>query len=141
MSKTKTSLQTNYEQLKSITQAIEADYDKFNEKKVKASGQRMRNGLLNIKKLCDTLRKEIKQEMDDIPVKHRTNSPERKEEYKVITTKKDEVKEEKKDEVKEEKKDEVKEEIPPPPKLVRQNGEENNKTKKPKKPKKKTKSK
>lgn len=61
----------NYEMLKSLVNAMETDYKKFTDKKVKVSGNRVRNNLLNIKKLCDEIRKDIIIEMDKLPVKHR----------------------------------------------------------------------
>lgn len=61
----------NYEKLCSMVKAMETDHKKFNDKKVKASGNRMRNNLLNIKKLCDEMRKEILTDMEKIPTKHR----------------------------------------------------------------------
>jgi hypothetical protein len=64
----------NYENLKCLITALTQDYEKFNERKIKAAGQRVRNGLLNIKKLCDELRKQVKAEIVSIPVKHRTKS-------------------------------------------------------------------
>jgi hypothetical protein len=64
----------NYENLKCLITALTQDYEKFNERKIKAAGQRVRNGLLNIKKLCDELRKQVKSEIVSIPIKHRTKS-------------------------------------------------------------------
>ena len=61
----------NYENLKAVITSLTQDYEKFKEKKVKAAGQRVRNGLLNTKKLCDELRKQVKAEIVAIPVKHR----------------------------------------------------------------------
>ena len=65
----------NYENLKAVITALTNDYDKFKEKKVKAAGQRVRASLLNTKKLCDTLRKQVKEEINSIPIKHRSKSP------------------------------------------------------------------
>lgn len=64
----------NYENLKAVITALTQDYEKFKSKKVKAAGQRVRNGLLNTKKLCDQLRKQVKEEINSIPVKHRKSS-------------------------------------------------------------------
>ena len=61
----------NYELLKSCSKALCQDYEKFNNKKIKAAGQRTRNNLLNMKKLCDQLRKQILTEMQEIPIKSR----------------------------------------------------------------------
>lgn len=94
--------QENYEQLKSTIDALQVDFEKFQNKKVKAAGQRARNHLLTAKKLCDTLRKQIMTEMKAIPTRHRISDTESED------------------------KDDEKEEIPPsPPKLVRQVGGEN----------------
>ena len=61
----------NYKKLKAIVSAIDVDFEKFQNKKVKASGNRVRNNLLNVKKLCDELRKQIQNEMKKLPTKHR----------------------------------------------------------------------
>jgi hypothetical protein len=61
----------NYENLKAVITALTNDYEKFKQKKVKAAGQRVRASLLNTKKLCDTLRKQVKEEINSIPIKHR----------------------------------------------------------------------
>lgn len=63
----------NYNSIKSLVNSMDIDYKKFRDKKVKASGNRLRNNLLNLKKLCDEVRKEILIEMEKIPVKHRIN--------------------------------------------------------------------
>lgn len=63
----------NYENLKAVITALTNDYEKFKQKKVKAAGQRVRASLLNTKKLCDTLRKQVKEEITAIPIKHRNN--------------------------------------------------------------------
>lgn len=68
MSKT---CEENYQSLKAIVNAIDTDFKKFKLKKVKASGNRVRNNLLNIKKLCDELRKQIQEDIKAIPTKHR----------------------------------------------------------------------
>ena len=67
----------NYENLKAVITALTSDYEKFKQKKVKAAGQRVRASLLNTKKLCDTLRKQVKEEINSIPVKHRSKSPDK----------------------------------------------------------------
>ena len=61
----------NYETLKATAEAMTSDFEKFNSKKIKAAGQRVRSHLLIIKKLCDTLRKQIIADINDIPIKHR----------------------------------------------------------------------
>ena len=62
----------NYKDLQALIECLNIDVDKFNEKKVKAAGQRARNNLLNCKKLCDKLRKQIMVDLKDIPVKSRS---------------------------------------------------------------------
>jgi hypothetical protein len=47
------------EELKALVASVEADFGKFYEKGNKAAGTRVRNALLEIKKLADTTRKEI----------------------------------------------------------------------------------
>ena len=64
----------NYENLKAVITALTQDYEKFKSKKVKAAGQRVRNGLLNTKNLCDTLRKQVLTDIREIPIKHRSKS-------------------------------------------------------------------
>lgn len=64
----------NYDNLKAVITALTNDYEKFKKKKVKAAGQRVRASLLNTKKLCDTLRKQVKEEISSIPIKHRNKS-------------------------------------------------------------------
>jgi hypothetical protein len=68
----------NYKSLKAITEALDTDFTKFQGKKVKASGNRVRNNLLNIKKLCDVLRKQILADINEIPTKHRINTGDKK---------------------------------------------------------------
>lgn len=61
----------NYENLKALITSLNQDYEKFTQKKVKASGQRVRASLLNIKKLCDVLRKDVIKDIKEIPIKSR----------------------------------------------------------------------
>lgn len=61
----------NYELIKSIVSAIDQDFEKFNSKKIKIAGSRIRNNLLNCKKLCDKLRKQILNNIKELPIKHR----------------------------------------------------------------------
>ena len=61
----------NYDSLRSMVEAMNEDLKKFNIKKVKASGSRVRNNLLNCRKLCDKIRKQILADMKSIPVKRR----------------------------------------------------------------------
>lgn len=90
----------NYENLKAVITALTQDYEKFKSKKVKAAGQRVRASLLNTKKLCDIMRKQVIEDIRTIPIKHRNKSSDEE--------KSDE--EEKKEE--EKKEEEVKEELP-----------------------------
>ena len=62
----------NYEKLKSIVNTLDNDLKHYETKNVKASGQRSRAHLLSIKKLCDTMRKEIMVSIKATPVKSRT---------------------------------------------------------------------
>ena len=75
-SKELNSLEQNYEDFKSVVQMINNDYEKFHIKKVKVSGQRCRNNLLTCKKLCDSLRKNVLDEMKEMPVKSRNKKVE-----------------------------------------------------------------
>lgn len=61
----------NYDTLKAVIESLSQDFDKFESKKVKIAGQRVRNNLLNAKKLCDKMRKQIITEMKELPTKHR----------------------------------------------------------------------
>ena len=70
------SMEDNYKDLQAIIECLNLDFDKFKEKKVKAAGQRVRNNLLNTKKLCDKIRKQILEQIRDIPVRHRTSDSE-----------------------------------------------------------------
>ena len=70
------SMEDNYKDLQAIIECLNLDFDKFKEKKVKAAGQRVRNNLLNTKKLCDKIRKQILEQIRDIPVRHRTSDGE-----------------------------------------------------------------
>jgi hypothetical protein len=60
------------EKLKSMITALDQDYSKFTAKNVKVSGARLRNQLLDTKKLCDALRKQVLTKMKDLPVKKKT---------------------------------------------------------------------
>ena len=61
----------DYETLRSTIEALTMDYDKFREQKIKACGLRVRNNLLNCKKLCDKIRKQVLLDMKAVPVKAR----------------------------------------------------------------------
>lgn len=62
---------TTYDTLKATVEALNLDYEKFNEKRVKVAGARVRNNLLNCRKLCDKLRKHVLEDIRAIPTKHR----------------------------------------------------------------------
>jgi hypothetical protein len=70
------SIDENYKDLQALIECLNIDMDKFQKKNVKAAGQRARNNLLNTKKLCDILRKQIITEIKEIPVKHRITDDE-----------------------------------------------------------------
>ena len=74
----------NYETLKATADAMTSDFEKFNSKKIKAAGQRVRSNLLTIKKLCDTLRKQIITDIKDIPIKHRIDTDEETPEVETV---------------------------------------------------------
>jgi chromatin remodeling complex protein RSC6 len=83
MVKVKT-IDDNYDNLKAVILALDQDYEKFKTKKVKVAGARVRNNLLNCKKLCDTLRKQVLAQIKEIPIKHRSSkSSDDEEEEKV----------------------------------------------------------
>ena len=65
-------LKENYELLKSTVDSMNSDFEKFNNKKIKVAGSRFRNNLLNCKKLCDKLRKQVTENISTLPIKHRT---------------------------------------------------------------------
>jgi hypothetical protein len=50
----------NYNNLKAVIMALTQDYEKFKTKKVKVAGARVRNNLLNCKKICDIMRKQVR---------------------------------------------------------------------------------
>ena len=58
-----------YEELKSLVRSMEFEFKKFQLRKIKASGQRVRNTLLDIKKLCDKMRKDIQAEIKSMPTR------------------------------------------------------------------------
>jgi len=99
---TEKTMEENNKELVSTVEALNQDFQKFSQKKVKIAGARVRNNLLHCKKLCDKLRKQIQTEVKSIPTKHRIKGD----------VEVEEVKEEKPEEVKEEKPEEVKEEKP-----------------------------
>ena len=56
-----------YTELKSLITSIDFEYKKFKNKKVKSSGTRVRATLLDVRKLADSLRKEIQSEINAMP--------------------------------------------------------------------------
>ena len=90
----------NYENLKALITSLNQDYEKFTQKKVKASGQRVRASLLNIKKLCDVLRKDVIKDIKEIPIKSRKKKDdvveEETNEHEVRTKSEEQVQEEEK---------------------------------------------
>jgi hypothetical protein len=70
-------MEAKYQQLKSLVNCLDDDYKKFSERKIKVSGNRLRNSLLSCKKLCDELRKDIITEIKAIPVKKRGKAPQK----------------------------------------------------------------
>ena len=105
---TTNNLKENYELLKSNVDSMNSDFEKFNNKKIKVAGSRFRNSLLNCKKLCDTLRKQVTENISTLPIKHRTQprdsptpiSSEEEEEVKeeVVVTQESQTQEEAKEE-------------------------------------------
>jgi len=61
----------NYNNLKAVIMSLTQDYEKFKTKKVKVAGARVRNNLLNCKKICDTMRKQVLEQIKELPIKHR----------------------------------------------------------------------
>ena len=98
-------MEENYKDLQALIECLNIDFDKFREKNVKAAGQRARNNLLNTKKVCDKLRKQILTQIKTIPVKHRISDDEdsKSEDNKSEDNKSVEEIEEKKEEKKEDK--------------------------------------
>jgi hypothetical protein len=74
-------MQENYDALKAIVVALDQDFEKFQDKKVKAAGGRVRNNLLNCKKLCDKLRKQVLADIKILPIKHRKLNDEEGKDY------------------------------------------------------------
>jgi hypothetical protein len=74
--KNEDSMSDNFKKLKATVEALEFDFSKFYDKRVKVAGSRCRNNLMNCKKLCDTLRKQILEDIKDLPTKHRIEESE-----------------------------------------------------------------
>ena len=95
-------MEENHKELQAIVEALNQDFLKFNHKKVKIAGARVRNNLLNCKKLCDKLRRQIQSEVKILPTRHRIKGDSSDEETKSEEPKVEEPKvEEPKVEVKE----------------------------------------
>ncbi len=52
---------SRYEELQALVAEAEDDFDKFYDKDVKAAGTRVRKSMLELKKLTDTIRKEVQE--------------------------------------------------------------------------------
>ena len=65
------SLDENYEGLKAMIRACDADYEKFKTKKVKVSANRVRANMLNCKKMCDVIRSQLLEQLRQCPTKQR----------------------------------------------------------------------
>jgi hypothetical protein len=63
-------LNDNFERIKGLTNTLSIDFIKL-DKKVKCSGARVRQTLLDIKKLCDLMRRQVLSQVKEIPIKHR----------------------------------------------------------------------
>jgi hypothetical protein len=63
-------LNDNFERIKGLTNTLAIDFIKL-DKKVKCSGARVRQTLLDIKKLCDLMRRQVLSQVKEIPIKHR----------------------------------------------------------------------
>lgn len=50
---------TKFQELKSLMESVESDYEKFNEKGVKAAGVRVRKVMQDIKKIAQEIRVEV----------------------------------------------------------------------------------
>jgi hypothetical protein len=64
-------LNENYEQMKGLVNSLSIEMDKLQNKKIKSSGLRVRASLLDIKRLCDTMRKQILVDVKAMPVRPR----------------------------------------------------------------------
>ena len=58
-----------FNELKSLISSMEYEHKKWTLRKIKASGQRVRNNLLEVKKIATLLRKEISDEIKSMPVR------------------------------------------------------------------------
>ena len=64
----------SYQKLKTIVESMGEDCSKFHDSKVKACATRYRAKLLQCKKLCTEIRKEVQVEVKSIPVKRKAKS-------------------------------------------------------------------
>ena len=62
---------SKFSEIKALIGSAEFELKKFESKKIKSSGSKVRAALLDIKKLCDSLRKDIQAEIKAIPKKER----------------------------------------------------------------------
>ena len=81
----------NYEQLKATVESVQNDFEKFRDKHVKISASRARHALLDAKKLCDILRKQILEECKALPVHHHESPESPKPELKIEVQDEDNV--------------------------------------------------
>lgn len=63
------------QKLKSIVESMDDDCSKFHKDNVKASATRYRAKLLQCKKLCAAIRKDVQAKVKTIPVKRRSSDP------------------------------------------------------------------
>ena len=73
--------------INALLETSSIELKKLEEKQIKTSGAKIRANLLTIKKLCDTMRKEVLEKVKAIPTKNRRtttppNTPEQVEEKK-----------------------------------------------------------
>lgn len=67
-------METNHhEELKKIHEVIAINYEKFHTKGVKTAGTRLRNSLMDSRKLVDLMRKDVLEKSKEMPVKKRTD--------------------------------------------------------------------
>ena len=60
---------TRFQELKSLVASMEYEHKKWSLRKIKASASRVRNNLLEVKKIATLMRKEIQAEVRDMPVR------------------------------------------------------------------------
>ena len=64
-------MERKFSEIRSLVEVLGLDFSKFSDKPSKTGGARLRASLLVVKKLCDTLRKEVLQETKLIPTRSR----------------------------------------------------------------------